>query len=71
MYGPAARRRIPPGGAHFVGGEALSNIATATLHGEGVYEGLTATLMVDQGTQPSLFTAGIVEGDLPALPEAD
>lgn len=53
----------------FVGGEALENVATSTLRGEGPYEGLTATLVLDILAEPRTFTAAIIEGDPPAGPD--
>jgi hypothetical protein len=49
----------------------LLSTATVILHGEDAYEGLTAYLLMDEGTSGSAtFTGVIFPGEMPPFPEA-
>ena len=58
-------------GVFIEAGMPLMSTATVILHGEDAYEGLTAYLLMDEGTSGSAtFTGVIVPGEMPPFPVA-
>ena len=58
-------------GVFIEAGMPLMSTATVILHGEDAYEGLTAYLLLDEGTSGSATFAGVIfPGEMPPFPEA-